>query len=133
MVGDCDSAEPLGLGLVEQQLRGDAAVVRCARVHVQVDHDPVAVREWIRIPFRRTPAAPQPFVDLLELARDLRERLAFGGLPARGGATLAIRVVVGKPSHLGGGELRLLEHAGRRRDGRTCRRRFECDARDAPW
>ena len=45
VVGDRDRAEPFRLGMVDQRGRLDRAVVRVARVHVQVDDDPVAVGE----------------------------------------------------------------------------------------
>ena len=45
VVGDGDRAEALGLRVVEQVVDVDRAVVRPARVHVQVGDDPVAVLE----------------------------------------------------------------------------------------
>ena len=45
VVGDRDRAEALRLGVVEQLVDLDRAVVRPRRVHVQVAEDPVAVGE----------------------------------------------------------------------------------------
>ena len=47
VVGDGDGSEPFGLGVLDQRLRLDRAVVRPVRVHVEVDDDPVAVGERV--------------------------------------------------------------------------------------
>src|SRR5207253_8657586 len=77
VVGHGDRAEPFGLRVIEQVGGLDAAVVRPARVHVQVDGDPGAVAEGLR---RRSGPAPFGYgrVDLLELSRDLGETLPRG-------------------------------------------------------
>ena len=49
VVGDGDRPEPLGLGVVDERLRLDRAVVRPVRVHVEIDGDPVAVAEEIGV------------------------------------------------------------------------------------
>ena len=49
VVGDRDRAEALGLGVVEQIGDVDRAVVRPARVHVEVGEDPVAVARAGRV------------------------------------------------------------------------------------
>ena len=45
VVGDRDRAEPLGFGVVEELVDVDRAVVRPARVQVEVGDDPVAFLE----------------------------------------------------------------------------------------
>ena len=84
VVGDRDRAEAFGLRVLEQQLGRDPAVVRRARVHVQVDDDPVAVARAAR---RRACAlrfrVAHVLVDLLELVRDVGERLPLGRRCAR--------------------------------------------------
>ena len=47
VVGDGDPAEADLLGVVEEVLGRDRAVVRPVRVHVEVDRDPVAVGERV--------------------------------------------------------------------------------------
>ena len=47
VVGDRDPAEPDRLRVVDEVPGRDRAVVRPVRVHVQVDHDPVAVGERV--------------------------------------------------------------------------------------
>ena len=63
-------------------LRLDRAVVRPARVHVQIGHDPVAVGKWVGgAGGGLAPRPPPPRrgrVDLLELVGDLLERRRLG-------------------------------------------------------
>ena len=47
VVGHGDAAEPDRLGVVEQILGRDRAVVRPLGMKVEVERDPVAIREWI--------------------------------------------------------------------------------------
>ena len=47
VVRDGDRAEALRLGVVDERLRLDRAVVRPVRVHVEIDDDPVAVAERV--------------------------------------------------------------------------------------
>ena len=52
VVGDRDRPEPFRLGVVDQRLRLDRAVVRPVRVHVEVDDDPVALAERVAVGMR---------------------------------------------------------------------------------
>ena len=61
VVGDRDRAEPLRLGVVEQLVDLDRAVVRPGRVHVQVGEDPGPVGERLAVaPARRRLRPPRP-------------------------------------------------------------------------
>ncbi len=131
VVGDRDRAEPLRLRVVEQERGRDAAVVRGARVHVEVDDDPVPIRERVGVALRRAPAAAQALVDVVELQRHVGEGLAFRGRARFARTLLAIRVVLGEASHLGGRQLRLLVRSGRSRDGGAGRSRLEREPRQA--
>ena len=74
VVGDRDRAEALLLGVIDQRPRVDRAVVRPVGVHVQVDHDPVALAEAtsVGVVCGRRPA---PLADLLvDMLEPLRER-----------------------------------------------------------
>ena len=75
VVGDGDRPEPFRLGVLDQRLRLDRAVVRAVRVHVEVDDDPVAVAEGIAVGVRRVrhraPPAGGVRVDVLEPLREL--------------------------------------------------------------
>ena len=71
VVGDGDRSEPLRLGVVDERLRLDRAVVRPVRVHVQVDDDPVAVAERVDVVVR---GQAGPATALRHLAVDLLER-----------------------------------------------------------
>ena len=132
VVGDRDRAEALRLCMLEQKLGLDAAVVRRVRVHVQVDDDPVAVAERIGLAPRRALACAQALVDVLELARDVGERLSLGRGPPARGPVHAVGLVVGEPAHLGRRELRLLLRAGQERPRRRLRRRPRARAREIP-
>ena len=135
VVGDGDRAEALGLGVVEQRLRLDRAVVRPVRVHVEVDDDPVAVAERIAVEVRpvcrRAPPAGHRRVDVLE---PLREPVEIGGdgLRARRLARARPqRVVLGESRHRRGGELGLVGEAGGVGDRAAARLRLEQQARAA--
>ena len=49
VIGDRDATEPDRLGVVDELLRGDRAVVRPVGVHVEVDRDPVAVGKRVDV------------------------------------------------------------------------------------
>ena len=125
VVGDRDRAEPLRLGMVEQLVDLDRAVVRPGRVHVQVGEDPGPVGERLAVASARPLAPAEAAVDVLELPGDGGEVLRLGsssGLPA---LALAQVVVLGKALERGRRKLRLVEHAGRIGERRAGRRRLE--------
>ena len=113
MIRDGDRAESFGLCMVEEQRGRHSTVVRRARVSMEVDDDPVAVRKRICLSLAGAPAAAQPFVDVLQLACDVRERLLLGCAASRRGLPLAVRAVIRQPAHLRGCELGLLTRSGR--------------------
>ena len=82
VVGDRDAAEPDRLGVVDELLGRDRAVVRPVRVHVEVDRDPVAACERVDVLGRAEASlSRQPCVDGVELVGDGIEALALGILP----------------------------------------------------
>ena len=131
VVGDRDRAEAFRLCVLEQQRRRHPAVVGRARVHVEVDDDPVAIGERVSFALRRAAPAAQAFVDLLEAERDVRERLALRGRSARSRLALAVGVVLREAPHLRRRELRLLARPGRGGDGRARRGGLEREPRQA--
>ena len=71
---------PSRLGVRHEVGRLDRAVVRVARVHVQVDDDQVAVRERLRlVPSCGSPAARRVGVEAIEPLGDVVERAAGDG------------------------------------------------------
>src|SRR5205823_3310961 len=62
VVGDGDRAEAFELGVVEELGDLDAAVVRPARVGVEVAENPVAVAEWVGVA-PRAASAREPSVE----------------------------------------------------------------------
>ena len=97
VVGDGDAPEPDPLGMVEQVFDLDRAVVRPARVHVQVDGDPVSVGE--RVVLLPPIAAPSSLrreigVDLVELGGDDVEALGLRARSSLDREALAQRGVV---------------------------------------
>ena len=116
VVGDGDRAETLRLGVLEQIGGVDAAVVRPARVHVQVDGDPRPVGQRLRL--RPAPTALcKRGVELLEPARDVGEGLALRRGPRLLLTMCAKDVVLAEPRHLRAHELGLLLAARRSGDG----------------
>ena len=107
VIRDGDRPEPLRLGVVEQVLDFDGAVVRPRRVQMEVGEDPVAVGERLRRA-SATPSVPEIGVELLELACDVREGLALDAAPRFLRQALSQRLVLGQPCQRRGGELRLL-------------------------
>ena len=82
VIGDRDATEPDRLGVVDEFLRGNRAVVRPVGVHVEVDGDPVAVGKRIDVgPGPSTAFARESGVDLVELVRDRFEALRLGAAP----------------------------------------------------
>src|SRR5262249_31661120 len=78
VVGHGDPAEPDALGVIEKVLDLDRAVVRPARVQMQVDRDPVAIREWVRVDAALPPLACEARVHGVELSSDDVEALRLG-------------------------------------------------------
>ena len=117
VVGDRDRAEALRLGVVEQLLDLDRAVVRPGRVHVEVADDPVAVSSGAR----SAPARPRRRRGGRRRGRRARRR-ARRSSAARAAARLRRRprarglLVLGEPGDRGRGQLGLLAHARRRGD-----------------
>ena len=128
VVGDRDRAEALRLGVVEQLVDLDRAVVRPGRVHVQVGEDPGAVGERLAVAPPRPLAAAEAAVDPLELLRDGGEALRLGRRARLAALALAQLRVLGQPVQRGGRELRLVEHARRIRQHRAGGRRLEAQA-----
>ena len=73
VVGDGDRAEAFRLGVVEQLVDLDRAVVRPGRVHVQVGDDPRPVGERPGLAARRAAAGAEARVERVQLARDVGE------------------------------------------------------------
>ena len=81
VVGHGDAAEPDRLGVVEQILGGDRAVVRPLGMEVEVDSDPLAIRERIDgLAARSAALAHELRVDGVELGSDGLEALALRAL-----------------------------------------------------
>ena len=110
----------------------DAAVVRRARVRCAGRRRSSRARRAARRHrFAGAPASSQLLVDLLQLARDVGERLSLRGRSRGDGPPLAIRGVVREPAHLRRSELRLLVRARRRGDCCAGSGGFEPQPRDA--
>ncbi len=77
VVGDGDRAEADLLCRFEQLGRRDAAVVRPGRVRVEIDRDPLAIREWIGLDMDDAPPCGKPPVERVELGRDGGEVVAW--------------------------------------------------------
>src|SRR5207244_2412153 len=109
VIGHRDRAETLGLRMVDELVDLYGAVVRPARVHVQVREDPLPVGERIERSARlgHAPALRQPPVELVVLTGDGGERLLLRARAPVRGAALAERVVLREARGLCGGELRL--------------------------
>jgi hypothetical protein len=114
VVGDGDRAEAFLLGVVEELLDRDLAVVRPVRVQVQVGGEPFAVAQ--RSHGAVAAARRQVGVDRVEVAGRGTEALALGALPRARLLALSVRVVLGEAQDLGRRELRLLGQARRRHD-----------------
>ena len=123
VIGDRDRAEPLGLGVVDKRGRLDRAVVRPARVHVQVGDDPLAVGERLgrRRRARRSSTAACLEVDALELLRNVRR-------------SSRLRAQRAAHPHRGAGRLRPRRSAGARqpRQAPAARRRRAARRRAHP-
>ena len=116
VVGDRDRAEPLRLGVVEQLVDLDRAVVRPGRVHVQVGDDPRRGRRAAR-PSRRRGTLPA--AEAARRAARARAATAAKLCASRRRARLA-RLLRSRTSPFsasrgdrGGGELGLVAHARR--------------------
>ena len=97
----------------DEVCRIDGAVVRPARVHVEVAEDPLAVGERLGRRARPMTSFGELLVQRVELAGDVGEALAFG-LPERALGLAPAKVgVLGEPCDLGARELGLLSHPGR--------------------
>ncbi len=121
--------EPLGLGVLDQRLRLDRAVVRPVGVHVEIDDDPVTVAERVtagmRGGHRRPSPSGDPPVDVLE---PLREPIEIRGLGLCAGLRSRARAksfVLGQSRHRGGCELGLVGEARRLRDRAAAGSRLE--------
>ena len=111
VVGDRDRAEADRLGVVEEILDRDRAVVRVRRVHVQVDRDPRAAGERVAVAAGDAPPAGEAAVEAVELGGDRGEGLALG-VGARVRLLLGtVVVVLGEAGDGGGRELRLCVEA----------------------
>ena len=104
----------------------DALVCMCRSTTIQSRS---ASGSASRFGARRRPRSA--LVDLLELVRDVGERLPLRGARALARAPLAVRVVVGEPAHLGRRELRLLVRSRRSGDGGAGGARLEREPREA--
>jgi hypothetical protein len=123
VVGHGDRAEAVALGVRDQVRRLDRAVVRVARVHVQVGDDPVPVGEGLRlVPPMRAPAAAGVLVEAIEPLGDVVERSSGRGRPASEGVLRSRRLVVREPEQRRRGELGLRGDV-RRVDDRAARGR----------
>src|SRR6476646_10483067 len=112
VVGYGDRAEADCLRMHDEVCWIDGAVVRPARVHVEVAEDPLAVGERLRRRARPMTPFGELLVQRVELAGDVREALAFG-LPERALGLAPAKVgVLGEPCDLGARELGLLSHPG---------------------
>ena len=113
VVGDGDRAEPFRLGVVEQLVHLDRAVVRPVRVHVQVGDDPLAAGERVRLPAVHPAAAGEAAVEPVQLGGDAGEALVLGERPRVPGPSGPQLVVLGQPRDRRGCELGLLGESGR--------------------
>jgi hypothetical protein len=113
VVCDRDCPEAFRLGVVEQLVHLDRAVVRPRRVHVQVGDDPGAVGEWPGIALARATLAVEAAIHLVEVLGHFGKALLLGAGPRFTTPALAQRVVFDEPCHRRRGELGLLEDAGR--------------------
>src|SRR5579884_18130 len=128
VVGDRDRAEALLLSVVEELLDADRAVVRPARMEVEIGDDPVALFEWRP---RRVAAAARgdSLVDLLHPVGEDPGRLRARRREALPSAPREEGFVLDHPSRLGGRELGLFGTSGRGSDRDAGRLRFG----DEPW
>ena len=128
VVGNGDRAEADRLRMHDEVCRIDGAVVRPARVHVEVAEDPLAVGERVRRRARPMTPFGELLVQRVELAGYVGEALAFG-LPERALGLAPAKVgVLGEPCDLGARKLGLLSHPGRCGDCTTGCRCLEPDA-----
>ena len=131
VVGDRDRPQPLRVGVVEQLLDADRAIVRPRGVHVQVGDDPrpVGKRVGIGTSHAVTATAGESAVDPVQLARDVAKAQARGA--AGRSLPLAHLVVAGQPRDRCCGQLWLLERARRRGDRGAGRGSLEQEPRRA--
>ena len=120
VVGDGDRAEADRLGVVEQILDRDRAVVRVRRVHVQVDSDPRAAGERVAVAAGDAPAAGEARGRGGRARRRPSAKLWRSAVARAPDAERGTQVVVlGEPGDGGGGELGLGLDARRRRRSRA--------------
>ena len=129
VVGDGDRAEADPVRIADEVGGVDRAIVRPARVHVQVAQDPVPIHERVGRARRPTAPARERPVDLVEPPRDRREALALRARARRLLAPRAEPLVLAQPGHLRARELGLRRDARRRRDRATCGSGLERHAR----
>ena len=136
VVGHRDRPEPFLLGVVDQPLRLDRAVVRPLRVHVEVDDDPVASPEWVAVGVRPSrgrvaPTVGHGCVDALQPLGDPVEARRLCLCPRFGAGTQPQPVVLGEPRNRGGRELGLIHQSCRVGDRTARGLRLEQEARAA--